>query len=91
MVTFLLGLLLGGIEVIDPQNAQMMPRMWYVCQIFGGLPTLVVTFIQESDTAPGLGRGADIGQVYAGVAGLLNLLCVMDVLTRSQYKKKPAA
>ena len=29
-------------------------------------------------------RGYDIGQIYVGVAGLLNLLCILDAVFRSQ-------
>ena len=82
--TFLIGLLLGSIEVIDPQNA----IAWFCAQVLCGLPTIIVTRIQDSavsvQSISEFGRGVDIGQVYAGIAGLLNLICVLDALLRSQ-------
>ena len=75
-VTFLLGLMLGGTEVIDPQNA----RAWFCGQILGGLPAIIATLVQDSAVSVGVGKGADWGQVYTGLAGLLNMFCVLDAL-----------
>jgi len=85
--TFLLGVTLGSIEMIDPYYA----KAWYCAQVQCGLPAIIVTMLQN----PGIpisqiyGRGVDIGQVYAGVAGLLNLLCVMDALFRNRPAPQP--
>jgi len=82
--TFLIGLVLGSIELIDPQNA----KAWFCAQILCGFPAIIATLLQDSATTIGTispyGRGVDIGQVYAGVAGLLNLICILDALLRSQ-------
>ena len=88
--TLILGLAMGSIEVIDPQHS----KAWFFAQILAGLPTIIVTFIQNnavgvlvqvSDNAI-YGRGVDLAQVYTGVAGLLNLLCVVDALFRAQIR-----
>ena len=78
--TFLLGLMLGGIEMIDPKVP------WYYAQIIAGGPAILATLIQNPDitSADIYGRGVDLGQVYAGVAGLLNLLCILDALMFNQ-------
>lgn len=81
---FLMGLILGGIEMIDPHNPAILDRMWFISQIFTGLPAVISTVLQSPDIGPGVGRGVDIGQEYAKVAGLLNLLCILDALARSQ-------
>ena len=90
--TFIFGLALGSIEVIDPQNS----KAWFLAQILTGLPTIIVTFLQNNsvgvmqtlDTSGNaiFGRGVDLAQVYTGIAGLLNLLCVVDALFRAQIK-----
>ncbi len=82
--TFLLGLMLGGVEMIDPKVP------WYYAQIIAGGPTVLATLIQSPDvtSADIYGRGVDLGQLYAGVAGLLNLLCIFDALVLN--KGKPA-
>ena len=77
-VTFVLGVLLGGVEMIDPKNA----TAWFCAQLLTGLPGVIGTLAQNPGIEMGYGRGVDLGQVYAGVAGLLNLFCVIDVLMR---------
>ncbi len=76
--TFLLGLFLGGLEMIEPQRS----IMWFLGYMLAGIPGIISYLLQNPQIHPGFGRGFDIGQVYAGVAGLLNLLCILDVLMR---------
>ncbi|MCP4712138.1 MAG: hypothetical protein GY869_26240 [Planctomycetes bacterium] len=87
--TFLIGLVLGSIELIDPQHA----KAWFCAQILTGFPAIIATLLQDSATTiktiSGFARGVDIGQVYAGVAGLLNLICILDALLRSQQLTTP--
>lgn len=84
-VTFALGILLGGIEMIDPLN----DKWWFAAQILAGIPAIVIAIFQDPNVLSGVGRGVDHGQVYTGVVGLLNLLCIMDALGRSQ-KSEPS-
>ena len=77
---FVLGVVLGGIDVIDP-HGDFFAKIRFCAQIMCGLPAMVGTLIQNPNTAMGMGRGVDLAQVYTGVAGLLNLLCIMDILT----------
>ena len=87
--TFLIGLILGSVELIDPQYA----KAWFCAQILCGIPAIIATLLQDSattiQTISSFGRGVDIGQVYAGVAGLLNLICILDALLRSQQLTAP--
>jgi len=78
--TFLLGLILGSVEVIDPQYA----KGWFLAQALGGLPAILGAALQDKmqPITEIYGRGVDLGQVYTGVAGLLNMLCIIDVLSR---------
>jgi hypothetical protein len=80
VATFVLGVLLGGIEMIGPQAS--VP--WFLAQILTGIPAIIGVVLQNPNLPPGVGRGVDLGQVYSGVAGLLNLLCVLDALGRNQ-------
>ena len=79
--TFVLGLVLGGIEMINPQGT-FGDKAWFCAQILCGLPALITTLAQDPNVGMGYGRGVDLGQVYAGIAGLLNLLCILDVLVK---------
>ncbi len=86
--TFLLGVIIGGIEVVEFRKivtgggGQEIVRHnpWFAAQILAGLPAIIFTNIQDKYTMMGYGHGVNIGLVYTGVAGLLNLLCIMDTL-----------
>lgn len=82
--TFLLGVLLGGIEMVDPEHS----RAWFFAEILSGLPAVISTIVQNPQIEAGSGRGVDLGEVYAGVAGLLNLLCVLDAVQRSHLANR---
>jgi hypothetical protein len=91
---FVLGIVLGGIAVVAPQG-DFFAKIRFCVQIMCGLPALVValptlvdTLIYHHHTAMGVGRAVDLAQVYTGVAGLLNLLCIMDILTLKVATKK---
>ena len=61
---------------------------WYTAQI---MVSPAVTFIANI-TAPGnypvYGKPAEIGQIYTGMAGLLNLLCIINEIYAA-YILKP--
>ena len=81
--TFLFGIMLGTIDVIDPQQH----KAWFCAQVLCGFPTIITTILAQKLTDITImdifGRSRDIGQVYIGVAGLLNLLCILDALYRT--------
>lgn len=79
-LTFFLGLLLGGVEMVDVKYS----KPWFMAQILAGAPCIITALIQNAHMPPGLGRGIELGQVYTGVAGMMNLLAVIDALLRSQ-------
>ena len=72
MFLFIIGIIAGGTALINPGHA----KLWYLAQIFNGLPCLIMTTKAEM----GYGRGIDIGQLYTACAGLLNLMCVIDAM-----------
>ena len=74
VITFLLGIYLGSIAVIDPVNS----KPWYFAQI---LTTPFVAIVGHITTAGGYyvyGRPNEYGQLYTSVAGLLNLFCIIN-------------
>lgn len=81
--TFLFGIMLGTLDVIDPQEH----KAWFCAQILCGVPTIITTIISQKFTQITsmdlFDRSRDIAQVYIGVAGLLNLLCILDALYRT--------
>jgi len=78
VLTFLIGLYVGSIGVIDPVNA----KAWYLAQIMNS--PIVAALGYLTTTAPEkyqvFGRPNEIGQYYTSIAGLLNLLCIVNAV-----------
>jgi hypothetical protein len=75
-LTFLLGLYVGSIGVIDPVNA----KPWYAAQVMNSPLVMVLGRIGAAGNYPVFGRANEIGQIYTSVAGLLNLLCIVNAI-----------
>jgi len=91
LLTFLVGLYVGSIGVIDPVGA----KPWYAAQMMNSPAVFLlgrhVTAVnrqaqaetrQESAVVPYAvyGRPNEIGQIYTSIAGLLNLLCIVNAI-----------
>jgi hypothetical protein len=76
VLTFLIGLYVGSIGVIDPVNA----KPWYVAQVMNSPVVMVLGRIGATGDYPVYGRAGEIGQIYTSVAGLLNLLCIVNAI-----------
>lgn len=88
VLTFLTGLYVGSIGVIDPVGA----KPWYAAQIMNtpAVALLGTHVAQAQERArqqndpdlayPVYGRAAEVGQIYTGIAGLLNLLCIVNAI-----------
>ncbi|MFQ6036751.1 MAG: DUF6677 family protein [Sedimentisphaerales bacterium] len=78
VLTFLIGLYVGSIGVINPVDA----KTWYLAQIMNS--PMVAALGHLTATAPEkyrvFGRPNEIGQIYTGIAGLLNLLCIVNAV-----------
>ncbi len=86
--TFMIGILLGSVDIITHRKptGDTMDKARFVAQMFTGVPGITTALIPkpaDSNIDPNigvLGRGVDIGQVYTVIAGLLNMLCILDAL-----------
>lgn len=95
---WLVGLLAGGISVVDSRNVDGSLRPWYLGQALIA-PSLAVEYTHDrfrartegndpipSDESipfePSYGRAAEIGTLYTALAGLLNLLAIIDIAYR---------
>ena len=79
MGLFLGGVLIGGIDVIDRQR----DFWWFVLQAGVGPLAFVADSLHQSRFAndpmmQSLGRVNEVGSLYAGLAGLVNLIAVID-------------
>ena len=87
-LTFMTGLYVGSIGIVDPINA----KPWYVAQMMNSpavffLGGHVVNAQRAADDSgnPELafqvyGRAGEVGQIYTSIAGLLNLLCIVNAI-----------
>jgi len=75
-LTFVTGLYVGSIGVIDPVNA----RPWYIAQIMASPLVGVLSNVTRSGQYEVTGRPSDVGQIYTSIAGMLNLLCILSAV-----------
>lgn len=73
---FALGLFIGSIGVVDWVTG----RIWFYAQILCSPAVGIIASITKSGNYIVYGRPCDIGQIYTGIAGLLNLLCVLSAV-----------
>jgi hypothetical protein len=82
-LTFCVGLYVGSVGVIDPVGA----KPWYVAQIMNSPLVAVLGHLTAGGGFPVYGRPNEIGQIYTGVAGLLNLLCIINAVYLAQLHR----
>ncbi|RKY24985.1 MAG: hypothetical protein DRP62_02410 [Planctomycetota bacterium] len=83
VITFLTGLYVGSIGVIDPVGAWP----WYLAQIMNSPAVVVIGHLTAAGTYPVYGRPNEIGQIYTSIAGLLNLLCIINAVYLAHLRR----
>ncbi len=76
VLTFIVGVYVGSIGVIDPVHA----RPWYVAQVMNSPLVMLLGRIGATGEYRVFGRANEIGQIYTSIAGLLNLLCIVNAV-----------
>jgi len=76
VLTFTVGVYVGSIGVIDPVHA----RPWYVAQVMNSPLVMLLGRIGATGEYRVFGRANEIGQIYTSIAGLLNLLCIVNAV-----------
>ncbi len=76
VLTFLVGLYIGSVGVIDPVGA----KPWYAAQVMNSPAVVLLGKISTTGNYPVYGRPNEIGQIYTSIAGLLNLLCIVNAV-----------
>ena len=95
---YLVGLLIGGISVVHARNADSTLRPWYLGQALIAPSIAVgythdrlrartegrdpSPYDEEIAFEPAYGRAAEVGTLYTALAGLLNLLAIIDIAYR---------
>ncbi len=78
-LTFLAGLYIGSIGIVDPVGA----KPWYLAQLLVSPVVGLIGQIAQNGHYPVYGRPADYAQIYTALAGLLNLLCILNAVYRA--------
>ena len=73
-LTFLMGLYIGSIGVIDPIGSWP----WYIAQLMNSPMVMILGHQSAGGGYPVYGKPNEIGQIYTSIAGLLNLLCIVN-------------
>jgi hypothetical protein len=81
--TFCIGLYVGSVGVVDPIGA----KLWYVFQIMTSPLVAILGHISAGGGYPVFGRPCEIGQIYTSVAGMLNLLCMVNATYTAHISK----
>jgi hypothetical protein len=83
VLTFCAGLYVGSIGVINPVEA----KSWYVAQIMNSPIVAALGYVATTGNYPVFGRPNEIGQIYTTIAGLLNLLCIINAVYLAHLRK----
>lgn len=115
VLTFLAGIFIGGIRVIDVPGydvkgrhrldkndqwllkssfaGEVMYKPWYIAQSLVGPINIAATWFSLDQAGRGTkmstARIFDIGTLYTAIAGMLNLLVMIDAAYRSTHPPKP--
>ena len=81
---FLAGILIGGIRVVDAPDGisvdALMDKPWFIGQIMAG-PISIISALGAQTVSPdrvSYARSNEIGTLYTALAGMLNLLVIVD-------------
>lgn len=85
--TFGIGLYIGSVGVINPVGA----KPWYVAQIMNTPAVAALGQITKTQEYAVYGRPNEIGQIYTSIAGLLNLLCIVNAVYLAHLRGTEAA
>ena len=86
--TFAIGLYIGSVGVINPIGA----KPWYVAQIMNTPAVAALGQMTKNSEYMVYGRPNEIGQIYTSIAGLLNLLCIVNAVYLAHLRgEEPAA
>ncbi len=84
-LTFCAGLYIGSIGVIDPVGA----KLWYATQLLFSPAVALIGHVTAVGRFGVYGRPAEIGQIYTTIAGLLNLLCIVNAVYSASTHSRP--
>ena len=80
-LAFLTGIVIGGADTTVDLEGN---TAWFFGQVWAGGYTLLTVAIGELSSAKSsYGKTLDLATIYTGIAGLLNILVILDVMARA--------
>ena len=83
VLTFCLGIYISSIGAVDPIGS----LLWFLLQIASSPFVAIIGHFTAGGGFPVYGRPCEIGQIYTGTAGWLNLLCIVNAVYMAYLKK----
>ncbi len=92
LILFFLGILIGGVGSVDAPSlggpdslfAKVLQKPWFIGQVLAGPISLIAAWIAAVIEAPlSHARVMEIGTLYSAVAGMLNLMAIIDSASRA--------
>jgi len=82
-LTFTIGLYVGSIGVVNPVEG----KLAYAAQIMNSPMVTVLGRVTVNKHYSVFGKPYEIGQIYTSIAGLLNLLCIVNAVYMAHLQK----
>ena len=85
---FFCGMLIGGVQSVGPQDQPI----WKVTQLMALGPYMIGRLLANTYPADPLDffpKLRDVGSVFCGIAGMLNMLVLFDAAVRIMGQRKP--
>ena len=86
VLTFGIGLYIGSVAVVNPVTG----KLAYVAQIMNSPAVAAIGRITRQNQYAVFGKPNEIGQIYTSIAGLLNLLCIVNAVYLTHVKRTQA-
>ena len=89
LALFIMGALIGGIKVVEAPTgftvAAILDRPWFIGQVLIGPASVAAAVVSNhiDDEQVSTSRSWEIGTLYTAIAGMLNLLVVIDATHKS--------
>ena len=83
VLTFAIGVYLGSIAVVNPVTG----KLAYAAQIMNSPMVAMIGRVTKQGEYAVFGKPNEIGQIYTSIAGLLNLLCIVNAVYMAHVKE----
>jgi hypothetical protein len=82
VLAFAIGVYLGSVGVVNP----VAEVLWYIPQMMVSPAVKLLGMITVKNGIESFGKPNEIGQIYTSMAGMLNLLCVVNAVYLANLK-----